>query len=98
MRLTHEYFFANIFVCKKGNTVTMTYRSDVNGNVPSGDMGNLFTLPEEYRPPYFVVAFTGPVVNIQVSVNTDGSVNFYNYGDTITQRTTARFTLTYVVD
>ena len=57
----------------------------------------LFTLPEEYRPPYFVIAFMGPRENIQVRVGTDGKVNFYNYGDAITQQTSARFTLTYVV-
>lgn len=98
MRLTHEYFTTDILVYKKGNTVTMTYFSDVNGNIPTGDMGNLFTLPEEYRPPNTVVAFTGPVVNIQVRVGIDGSVNLYNYGDAITQQTASRFTLTYVVD
>ena len=84
-------------VYKKGNTVTMSYFSDVNGNIPTGDMGNLFTLPEEYRPPYAVVAFAGPRTNIQVRVGTDGKVNFYNYGDAITQQAAARFTLTYVV-
>ena len=98
MRLTHEYFTTDILVHKKGNTVTMSYFSDVNGNIPTGDMGNLFTLLEEYRPPYVVVAFTGPKTSIQVRVGTDGKVNFYNYGDAITQQTTARFTLTYVVD
>lgn len=75
----------------------MTYHSDINGNIPSGDMGDLFTLPEEYRPPYFVIAFTGPVVNIQVKVDPYGKVNFFNYSKDITQRTSARFTLTYVV-
>lgn len=57
----------------------------------------LFTLPEEYRPPYFVIAFTGPRTNIQVRVGTDGKVNFHNYGDTISTLSAARFTLTYVV-
>lgn len=76
----------------------MSYIYEVNGNVPAGDMGNLFTLPEEYWPPYFVVAFTGPVINIQVRVTADGVVSFYNYGNAITRQTTARFTLTYVVD
>lgn len=97
MRLTHEYFTSDILVYKKGNTVTMTYHSDINGNIPAGDMGNLFTLPEEYRPPYFITAFTSPRTNIQVRVSPDGRVNFYNYGDAITQQTSARFTLTYVV-
>lgn len=76
----------------------MTYSSDINGNIPAGDMGAPFTLPEEYRPPYSVIAFTGPETNIQVRVGTDGKVKFYNYGDAITQQTKARFTLTYVVD
>lgn len=98
MTLTHKYFATDILVCKKGNTVTMSYTGDVNDNVPPGDMGNLFTLPEEYRPPYVAVAFTGPVTNIQVRVNLDGSVKFYNYGDAIIEQTAARFTLTYVVD
>ena len=98
MRLTHEYFTTDILVYKKGNTVTMTYNFDINGNIPSGDMGMLFTLPEEYRPSYAVVAFTGPRTNIQVRVDPDGKVNFYNYGNAITQLTSARFTLTYVVD
>lgn len=97
MRLTHEYFTGDILVYKKGNTVTMTYHSDINGNIPSGDMGDLFTLSEEYRPSYFVVAFTGPETNIQVKVDPYGKINFYNYGDAITQQTSARFTLTYVV-
>ena len=57
----------------------------------------LFTLPEEYRPPYFVIAFTGPRTNIQVRVDPYGKVNFYNYGDTISTPSEARFTLTYVV-
>ena len=98
IRLTHEYFTNDILVYKKGNTVTMTYSSDINGNIPAGDMGAPFTLPEEYRPPYSVIAFTGPETNIQVRVGTDGKVKFYNYGDAITQQTKARFTLTYVVD
>lgn len=75
----------------------MTYNSDINGNIPAGDIGMLFTLPEEYRPSYFVVAFTGPSTNIQVRVDPYGKVNFYNYGDAITQLASARFTLTYVV-
>lgn len=75
----------------------MTYHFDINGNIPGGDMGDLFTLPEEYRPPYVVVAFTDPDTKIQVKVNLDGSVNFYNYGDAITGQASARFTLTYVV-
>lgn len=98
IRLTHEYFTTDIMVYKKGNTVTMTYTSDINGNVPSGDMGSLFTLPEEYHPSYFVVAFAGPKINIQVTVDPNGKVSFYNYGDAITGETAARFTLTYVVD
>ena len=97
MTLTHEYFNTDILVYKKGNTVTMSYTGDVNGNIPPGDMGNLFTLPEEYRPPYIAVAFAGPRTNIQVRVNLDGSVNFYNYGDAISTLSAARFTLTYVV-
>lgn len=75
----------------------MTYHSDITGNVPAGDMGMLFTLPEEYRPPYYVIAFTGSSTNMQVKVGTDGKVSFHNYGDAITQKTIARFTLTYVV-
>ena len=75
----------------------MTYHSDINGNIPTGDMGDLFTLPEEYRPSYFVVAFTGPETNIQVRVDPYGKVNFYNYSGAITGQTSARFTLTYVV-
>lgn len=97
IRLTHKYFTNDILVYKKGNTVTMTYNADVNGNIPKGDMGNLFTLPEEYRPPYSVVAFTTQSTKIQVRVGRDGKVNFYNYGDAITQQAAARFTLTYVV-
>lgn len=98
MRLTHEYFTHDILIYKKGNTVTMSYSSDINRNIPTGDMGDLFTLPEEYRPPYVAVAFSGPRTDIQVRVTSDGRVNFYNYGDAITGRTSARFTLTYVVD
>ena len=45
MTLTHEYFTADILVYKKGNTVTMSYTGDVNGDIPAEDMGNLFTLP-----------------------------------------------------
>ena len=75
----------------------MTYHSDINGNIPTGDMGMLFTLSEEYRPSYFVVAFTGPETNIQVRVDPYGKVNFYNYGDNINAPSAARFTLTYVV-
>ena len=96
IRLTHEYFTTDILVYKRGNTVTMSYVSDVNGNVPTGDMGNLFTLPEEYRPPYIVVVFAGPGTNIQVRVGRDGKVNFYNYGNAIVKQTAARFMLTYV--
>lgn len=75
----------------------MTYSSDINGNTPAGDMGAPFTLPEEYCPPYSVIAFTGPETNIQVIVDPDGEVKFYNYGNAIIEQTAARFTLTYVV-
>ena len=96
MTLSHDIFTSNILVYKRGNTVTMTYISDIQGNIPSGEIGTLFTLPEGYRPPNNIVAFTGPNTKIQVRINPNGSVYFYNYGVDINSTTGARFTLTYV--
>ena len=96
MTLSHDIFTSNILVYKRGNTVAMTYISDVQGNIPSGEIGTLFTLPEGYRPPNNIVAFTGPNAKIQVRIGPNGSVYFYNYGDDINNPVAARFTLTYV--
>ena len=96
LTLSHDIFTSNILVYKRGNTVAMTYISDVQGNIPSGEIGTLFTLPEGYRPPNNIVAFTGPNAKIQVRIGPNGSVYFYNYGDDINNPVAARFTLTYV--
>lgn len=96
LTLSHDIFVSNILVYKRGNTVTMTYTSDVQGNIPSGEIGTLFTLPEGYRPPNNVCTFTGPDTKIQVRIGTNGYVNFYNYGNDINGIIAARFTLTYV--
>lgn len=46
-------------VYKQGNIVTITYPNDVQGNIPCGEIGVIFTLPTEYHPKYSVIAFTG---------------------------------------
>lgn len=97
LTLSHDIFTSDILVYKRGNTVTMTYVSDVQGNIPSGEIGTLFTLPEGYRPPDNVCTFTDPNTKIQVRIGPNGTVYFYNYGNDINNPVAARFTLTYVV-
>ena len=74
----------------------MAYYSDIQGDIPSGEIGNLFTLPKEYCPLSYVFAYAGPSLKIQIRINSDGIVNFYNYGDRIDGKNSSRFTLTYV--
>lgn len=83
-------------VYKQGNIVTITYPNDVQGNIPRGEIGVVFTLPAEYRPKYSMIAFTGPVTNIQIQIYTNGEIFLYNYGNDITGLISARFTLTYL--
>lgn len=73
----------------------MTYVGDAI-NIPEGDMGTIYVLPEEYRPLFAVTVLAAPHAKIQVRVTPSGAVSCYNYSDAVNGQIAARFTLTYV--
>ena len=90
-----KYFNSVISACKRNGVVTLSYAGDASG-FPTGDMGSLFVLPEKYRPCGLVRSMTFPNTDIQITIDSDGSVTARNYGSAYSDSVSSRFLMTYV--
>lgn len=94
--MSGNYLESDIIINKTGNVVTITYVGGWLGGTPKGNLGVIFTLPEEYRPQNQIITFTGPYLSIQISVDKYGNLMAYNYSDPIEEVSSGKFFMTYV--
>lgn len=93
-----KYMRTQCSATRAGNIVTISYNSDWNEGTPAGNLGKLFELSERYFPASQILFVTLPYIStcIQISINVDGEVYAYNYGNALTRLETGRFTCSYV--
>lgn len=82
---------------KRGNVVTLTYPGDWKAGTPAGNLGTIYTLPDGFAPPEACVTMTLPVLDILITVRSNGEVIGWNYSNALSTATLGRFTVTWVV-
>lgn len=87
-----------ITLLKTGNVVVISYAGDTTDNVKRGDLQVVGVIPPDYVPRQrFVIApIQSTAQRIQLTVEKNGNILAYNYGNEITTRTACRYNGCYV--
>lgn len=99
LSLTSQYA-SGIYCCRCGKVVTLTLTN--MSSVPNGQTITLFTLPTGWRPKHNCVELLRNPTDaantlMRLSVNTNGTVQVYQYGTATSPATTnASCTITFV--
>lgn len=96
---TGEYLAGAVRFTRKNGIVSVSYTGDWEAGTPTGQLGILFTIDEQFRPLNEVDTMCFPTssgTSIQISIFAGGSVMGYNYGNELANVSTGRFSTCYV--
>lgn len=87
-----------ITLLKTGNVVVFSYTGDTTDNVKRGDLQVVGVIPPDYVPRQrFVIApIQSTAQRIQLTVEKNGNIIAYNYGNEITTQVACRYNGCYV--
>ena len=87
-----------ITLLKTGNVVVISYTGDTTDNVKRGDLQVVGVIPPDYVPRQrFVIApIQSTAQRIQLTVEKNGNILAYNYGNELTTQTVCRYNGCYV--
>lgn len=89
---------AEITLLKTGNVVVISYTGDTTDNVKRGNLQVIGAIPPDYVPRQrFVIApIQSTAQRIQLTIEKNGNITAYNYGNEITTQTACRYNGCYV--
>lgn len=97
---TNQYFNFYFYFYKKNGIVQIYAAGKTADSVPTGSIGTIFTVSEEFRPihnfRFLPLPFDSEASKIQFAINEDGTCDAYNYGSAVTKADTCRIHECYI--